>query len=370
MKRAKSSLVFVFCAAALAQTAAPSAAVEQLYAEAIDAKRAGDLGTAIEKYQAILKLDPKLAAAYNNLGLLYFQQNDYPRAIQSFEAGLRADPKMTTALTPLGTAYFQLGQFAKSRDALDRAVRLNPSDEFAQLYRARSLFALGQREAASEALQKLLQKSPRNVEALYALGQMYMKLAQGTLKRLEVQAPDSYLNNLVSGQLLESMENYDGALAQYTKALEKEPSFRGAHYNIGNIYWLEGKWDLAISEMKQELKADSYHCLALWKIGNSLLNQKQEPEEAIGTVRQALEICPDLTQAHLDFGRLLAMKNDYPAAIQQYRRAAQLDPEESSVHFHLANAFRRLGRTQEADAETRIVQQMTEKARAGRDSKP
>lgn len=363
MKRAKSSLVFLFCAAALAQTSAPSAAVEQLYADAIDAKRAGDLNTAIQKYQAILKLDPKLAAAYNNLGLLYFQQNDYLEAIQSFEAGLRIDPKMTTALTPLGTAYFQLGQFAKSRDALDRAVRLNSSDEFAQLYRARSLFALGQREAASEALQKLLRKFPRNVEALYALGQMYMKLAQDTLKRLEAQSPDSYLTNLVSGQLLESMENYDGALAQYTKAIEKEPAFRGAHYNIGNIYWLEGKWDLAISEMKQELMTDPHHCLALWKIGNSLLSKKQEPEEAIATIKQALESCPDLAQAHLDFGRLLATKGDYAEAIQQYRRAAQLDPAESSVHFHLANAYRRLGRTQEADAETRIVQEITAKAR-------
>jgi tetratricopeptide (TPR) repeat protein len=361
--------LWLLAAAAFSQSPDAGATIDRLYAQALDAKRNGDVNTAIAKYHAMLKLDPKLAPAYNNLGLLYFQQNDYARAIESLEQGMRADPKMTTALVPLGTAYFQIGQFAKSREVLDRAVRLNPSDETAQLYRARSLFSLGQREAGSEALQKLLQKSPGNVEALYTLGQMYMKLAQETLKRLEVQAPDSYLTNLVSGQLLESMENYDGALAQYSKAVEKEPGFRGAHYNIGNIYWLEGKWDQAIVELTREISADPYHCLAHWKIGNCLINLNKEPDQAMDHVKKALEICPNLAQAHLDLGRLLAGNGEYSQAIARYHRVVELNPEESSVHFLLANAYRRLGRMEEAEAESRIMQEMIAKARSARESR-
>jgi len=343
--------------------------VEQLYAQAIAAKRTGDLKTAVEKYLAILKLDPQLAPAYNNLGLLYFQQNEYGRAIQSFEEGLRVDPKMTTALVPLGTAYFQIGQFEKSREVLDRAVTLNLTDETAQLYRARSLFALGQKEAGSQALQKLLQTSPNNVDALYTLGQMYMKLAQETLKRLQTQAPNSYLTNLVSGQVLENMENYDGALIQYRKALEKEPAFKGAHYNIGNVYWLEGKWDQAIAELNSELTTDPYNCLAHWKISNSLINLNQKPEEALSHVKQAIETCPDLAQAHLDLGRLLAGKADYSGAVTEYRRVVELNPEEASVHFLLATAYRRLGKQEAADAESRIVGEMNRKARSAREPK-
>jgi tetratricopeptide (TPR) repeat protein len=198
---------------------------------------------------------------------------------------------------------------------------------------------------------------------------MYMKLAQETLKRLEVQAPDSYLTNLVSGQLLESMENYDGALAQYSKAVEKEPGFRGAHYNIGNIYWLEGKWDQAIVELTREISADPYHCLAHWKIGNCLINLNKEPDQAMDHVKKALEICPNLAQAHLDLGRLLAGKGEYSQAIARYHRVVELNPEESSVHFLLANAYRRLGRMEEAEAESRIMQEMTAKARSARESR-
>ncbi len=360
---------WLVAAFARGQTSTPGPAVEQLYAQAIAARRAGDLKTAVQNYLEILKLDPQLAPAYNNVGLLYFQQNEYIRAIQSFEQGLRVDPKMTTALVPLGTAYFQIGQFEKSREVLDRAVTLNPADETAQLYRARSLFALGQREAGSQALQQLLQTSPNNVDALYTLGQMYMKLAQETLKRLETQAPNSYLTNLVSGQALEHMENYDGALLQYKKALEKEPGFKGAHYNIGNVYWLEGKWDEAIAELNSELATDPYHCLAHWKIANSLISLNQKPDEALNHIRQALENCPDLAQAHLDLGRLLAGKSDYAGAVAEYRRVVELNPEEASVHFLLATAYRRQGNRAAADEESRIVEGMNRKARGAREPK-
>ena len=142
------------------------AAVEQLYQQAIAAKRSGDLQGAIGKYGEILKLDPRLAAAHNNLGLLYFQKGDYLSAVKSFEEGLRLDAKMATTLVPLGTAYFQLGRFTQAQAILERAVRANPGDEQAQLYLARSMFSLGRQEAGAAVLQKLLQKSPSNVEAL------------------------------------------------------------------------------------------------------------------------------------------------------------------------------------------------------------
>lgn len=362
--------LLVFSMIGWSQTPGSEDAVEELYSQALAAKRSGDLSAAIASYQAILKVSPKLAAAHNNLGLLYFQQNNFPAATRAFEQGLRIDPKMTTTLIPLGTAYFQMAQFAKAREVLDRAVRLNPRDENAQLYRARSLFSLGQQEAGADALQKLLVQAPRNVEALYALGQMYMQLAQSTLRRLEVEAPDSYLTNLVNGQLLASMENYDGALGEFKKALEKEPGFRGAHYNVGNIYWLEGKWTEAIAEFRQELSTDSFHCLAHWKIANSLLNVKQDREAAIESVQSALQICPDLAQAHLDLGRLLADGGEYAKAIEHYRRVIALAPGESTAHFHLATAYRRLGRIEEANAESQILQEMSRKSQGAREPRP
>ena len=56
-------------AAAQAQTG-DNGRIDRLHAEAKAAEARGDIPAAISSYEAILKLAPRLAAAYNNLGAL------------------------------------------------------------------------------------------------------------------------------------------------------------------------------------------------------------------------------------------------------------------------------------------------------------
>ena len=58
--------------------------VQNLYAQAKAARQRGDNATAIEKYRAMIKLAPHLAAAYNNLGMIYFDDHDYAHAVEFF----------------------------------------------------------------------------------------------------------------------------------------------------------------------------------------------------------------------------------------------------------------------------------------------
>src|ERR1700678_621624 len=62
--------------------------VQQLYAQAKAAQQRGDSASAIEKYRAMIKLAPHLAAAYNNLGMLYFNSHDYDHAAEVLKRGL------------------------------------------------------------------------------------------------------------------------------------------------------------------------------------------------------------------------------------------------------------------------------------------
>ena len=62
--------------------------VQSLYAEAKAARQRGDSATAVENYKQILKLAPHLAAAYNNLGMIYFDEHDYQSAANVLQHGL------------------------------------------------------------------------------------------------------------------------------------------------------------------------------------------------------------------------------------------------------------------------------------------
>ncbi len=84
--------------------------MQRLYAEARAARQRGDNAAAIEKYDAMIKLAPHLAAAYNNLGMLYFDSHDYTRAAKVLEHGLEIDPNMPGAKAMLGHEPFSVGK--------------------------------------------------------------------------------------------------------------------------------------------------------------------------------------------------------------------------------------------------------------------
>ncbi|MGB7546325.1 MAG: tetratricopeptide repeat protein, partial [Terracidiphilus sp.] len=114
-------------------------AVEQLFAQAKAANQRGDAATAIEKYRAMIKLAPHLAAAYNNLGMLYFNEHDYSRAAEVLKRGLDLNPNMPTAAAMLGMSYFQLGEDEKAEPALRVALRANPKDDQVEMMLAHIL---------------------------------------------------------------------------------------------------------------------------------------------------------------------------------------------------------------------------------------
>src|ERR1700760_2508165 len=105
---------FVISADLSAQnSSAPAASpqVQQLYAEAKAAQAGGDDVTAIAKYHEMIKLAPRLAPAYNNLGMLYFNSGDFRHAAEVLEQGLKINPDMPSASVMLGSAYYEMGDY-------------------------------------------------------------------------------------------------------------------------------------------------------------------------------------------------------------------------------------------------------------------
>jgi len=343
------------------QSSEPDSRVQELYGQAKAAKNRGDLATAISKYRSVLALAPTLAPAYNNLGMLYLETRDYAKAAETFEAGLKQDPSMSPSLVLLGISYFQLRDYARAQPVLEKALRALPKDEQAQMYLGLCLSKTGQLEEGAAVLQRLAKQSPNNLDALYSLGKLYMALAQETLRKLQTVAPDSYLTHLVTGEAEEKMEHYEAAVTQYKQAIERQPpGYTGLHYKLGTAYWLNGKWPEAIAAFKEELAVDPQNCMALWKIGNIMVSNKQDPAEALSYLNRSLELCPNLVQAVVDKAQLLNAEGDHDAAILLYKRAVELDPQEPSIHYQLGLTYRKLQRLPEAKAEMAIVQKLTE----------
>ena len=338
--------------------------VQQLYAEAKDAEASGNTADAITKYESILKVAPKLAPAYNNLGSLYLRQREYEKAIAVLEKGLKLDPKMPSASALLGMALYESGDYQRALPTLEAALRANPKDSNVEMTLANDLAKLGQPEAAAGHYQQVAHRDPKNQEAWYQLGKIYMQLSEEALLKLQQIDPNSVLVHEVSGEIMQSMNNYDGAIIEFKKAVEMAPQQPGTHFKLGDAYWSISQWDSATKEFQAELENDPRSCTSYYKLGDIVLEQHGDPQSAVDQLNKSIDICPSLTDAREDRAKALMRMERYQDALPDLETAKHASPDDPGVHYLLAQAYRSLGRPQEAQTEMQLFSKLEESARA------
>ena len=338
--------------------------IEDLYGAAKAAQSRGDVPGAIAKYEEILRIAPRLGAAYNNLGALYFRQRDYRQASAILERGLKVDPAMPSATALLGISLFEMGEYAPARARLEAALRANPKDGNARMFLVKALTKMKDYDAAAAQLRQLAADQPKNQEVWYLLAKVYMKLSEGAMAKINLIDANSILAHQLSAEMMEAMNNYDGAVVELTKAVEMGPRQAGTHYKLGDAYWSMSQWDLAAAQFRAELEVDPGNCMAQEKLGNILLQQNGSAGEALAAVDKALAMCPSLVEGHVDRARALMSLNRNAEAVKDLEAAVKADPSDARTHFLLAKAYRGAGRAQEAQAEMQTFSKLDESARA------
>jgi predicted Zn-dependent protease len=337
--------------------------VQQLYAQAKAAQQRGDDATAIGKYRAMIKLAPHLAPAYNNLGMIYFNDHDYAQAAEVLKRGLELHPDMPTASAMLGMSYFQLGASEKAEPLLRAALRANPADDNVEMMLAHILINLKKYGEAASLLNHFLERNPKNQEGWYLLGNTYLQLSKDALAKIIEIDPNSVVAHEIAGEIDESMHNYDVALVEYKKAVDMAPRQPGTHMHMGNAYWFQGKWDSAQSEFKAELENDPNNCTAYWKLGYSILEANGSNEDALTELNQSIERCPTLMQARVDRARALVRMGKQIDALPDLLLALKDSPAEPTIHFLLASVYRAQGKGAEAQQEMQTYSRLERQAR-------
>jgi tetratricopeptide (TPR) repeat protein len=350
------SLQVLHYASAYAQEQVP-----QLFEQAQKARARGDLTEAEHKYLEVIQAAPQMANAYHNLGIVYFMERKYPDAVATLKKALKLSPNLSGAQVMLGLAYYELYDLDKASAAFETALKSAPADANALLYLGKAQIQKREYRAAQKTLEKLVELKPKDPEALYDLSLAHMKLMLETVNRLGEAAPGSYLFSLLLAQDAEARNDDETAIKNYRDALalRGKEEVVGIHYALGSVYAKVGKYDEAAEEFKKELQINPNDSLALWKLGE--LGLRSNPESVRSYLERAVTLNPNLPQAALAYGRLLARAGETEKAVEQFQRVVRLAPEEDSVHYHLAKAYRLLGRAEEARMETARFEELAKK---------
>lgn len=338
--------------------------VDQLHGEARNAEAAGDLSAATAKYREMLKLAPRLGPAYNNLGALLVKQGQFAEAADVLGRGLKVDPSMSSATALLGLALYQMHDYERARPKLEAALKANPSDNNAAFMLVDDLVKMGNLNEAAERLREMSKRQPDNQQVWYLLGKVHMQLSEQALAKINQLDSNSVWAHQISAEMMESMNNNEGAISEWKKAIAAAPRQIGLHYKLGDLYWSQSQWDNAAEQFMQEGALDPGNCMVPYKLGDILVRQDRDPQAAQSQLETALKGCPNLTAARADRGRLLLKQHQAADAIPDLQATAKATPGDPSIHYLLAQAFRATGKTESAQAEMKLFAQLNEQARA------
>ena len=88
-----------------------------------------DFNEAGEYCRQAISLDPGIAEAHMQLGLVHLQQKEWDAAEKSFLEAIRIAPRLASAHYQLGLLYFKRGKVPKATASMERSQQINKAEE-------------------------------------------------------------------------------------------------------------------------------------------------------------------------------------------------------------------------------------------------
>ena len=306
-----------------------------------------------------------LGEAYHNLGVIDARSSRYGEASDDFAEAARWNPNIERLDRNWGLAAFRAQHYDQAIVPLEREIRKTPGDASVREMLGLSYYMTDQFAKSAETFRPILGQLPDNPGLLYAAGQSLLRSGDSAaggkiLSRMVEHGSGSPEVHLMIGQAYYEQSKFPDALAEFHQALEMNPRLPEAHYSTGMIYIKQGKLDEAAQEFNSELALDSKSIPALYQLASVKLQQRQT-EEAIQLLNEVLGQKPSYGDAHYQLGKALLDQGDGSGAIQHLEAATRLQPTQSYGYYQLSLAYRRAGRTQEADKALHTYQELKDK---------
>lgn len=273
----------------------------------IRAQQQGQLKTAEEIYQSVLKARPDCPDALHFSGLLAFSKGETERAVDLLEKSLALAPEHPDFWNNFGNVLKVLGKKADAIAAYQRAIALRP--EFADAYNNLGVMASQQGDftGAVAAYQQAVRFQPKHADAFLNLGNAFEKL-----------------------------EMLPEAANAYRTTTELRPGDPEAYGRLGHIFWEQGKMQEATEAIMHNTKTNPGDPMAFILLAGICFVQGRV-EESIEAYRKAVEIDPKNTYSNRLLGLCLVRSGRPEEAKEAWKKWSEADPD-NPVPRHLLQA--------------------------------
>ncbi len=379
----------------------------------------GERDAALELYARALEIDPDSAPALDGLGRVAAAAGDAAAAAGYFERVLGLQPFATSTHHALGLAYRKLGRLEEARRHLEQGgdagvqiedpllVSLIELGKSAEIYLLRAAQAMDSErwDQAAALYPKALEIDPSDFMAHKALSFALEKLGDldGALAQLDTaltiattgddekdRAEHAEIYRVMGG--IEVLHGREAAAREhFQRSLELDPERLDTRLKLANALARAGSLEAALEHYDFILERQPEHSEVLVKHATALINLRR-PVEAQAAFDRALAASPDDPEIRRRYAEALEYLGEsgaaaaqrraaqggsldveqraasliaegqrqttggrYKTAIERYREAIELAPDQLDAHYELATVLGHLGRFDESLKEFAIV---------------
>jgi tetratricopeptide (TPR) repeat protein len=281
------------------------------------------------------------------------------KQIQEMKSAGRNLPGLTTVE---GQAYYATGDMKSAEAAFAMALKEDEHNTEAAQMRGLTLFRLGRPADAIPLLESSRKGPPTKADPNYVLGLCYMDTRRYDDARHAFAAQygfgaDSAAAYLVSARMLLRREYLPVATEFARKSLELQPTLPLAHELLGEIALAGNHLEEAITQFENERAGNPLEGVVYDRLGDAYVRAARY-DDAQRTLQEAILLQPNSTGPYILLGKTMLKKSDPLAAATYLERAVLLDPGNYISHSLLGQAYRSMGRTDDAAHEAATAQKL------------
>ncbi|MBN2035128.1 MAG: tetratricopeptide repeat protein [Chitinispirillaceae bacterium] len=342
--------------------------------------RKGDIGGASAIWKKLASRDPDYAIVSYNLSLVYLHERDRDAAVRLLQRALKANKRFIEARVRLGALLLEKGEKRKSLDELRTAYTMAPTHPDAWSFYAYALVENGDTLKAVQILDKYqdkpealkllgrIESSRKNYEAAKKLlsdavsrgadpellleladAQVESKKCKEALQTLSAyfakniaHAADAYL---LAGIASKECGDIDASARYFEKGCATHPHDGILRYNLGQMYFLQKKFDKAEQAWKSLSDTLQDPSLLHLRALNALRSKDLGTAESL--IKKALEM-DERAEYHDFLGVVYYRRGDAKKAEAEFRKAVKMDPGLRSAQLNLALSTKSAGEIDQA----------------------
>lgn len=318
--------------------------------------------------QAIQK-DPEFWEAYYNLGIVYFNADNYPKALEQFNKVISALPNFSKPYYGRGLIYLKQGRYDLALQDFKRVEKINPNDYKAYYYIGRVLRKQKKFDEAEKSLKKATEINPDFAPSYFEWGNVYYD-KKNFRKAIEYYRsaadlePNNYEYHLRLGDCYYRSQVFYSALNELDKSIELQPDNPYAYFLKGLTIYKQAVIEELISAFLELLDAQSGNSADLIKVNkrrrNNVLKmdpikKKQVYLDMAIAFTNAVKYKPDFKEAIFNLALTHHEMKNYDLAEKYYILVLTLDDSLLRVYLKLAELYTETGKKELALEQYRKV---------------